>query len=313
MAGKESGTLVTFDYESNWGMPHDVPYDLHESTRIILDILRRNEVHAMFFVLGRLVEEESELIALIAQGGHAIGIHGYHHERIDVLSANALSSLQNELDTVCMQIKQITGSTPIAFRAPYLLWPNFVDPAITAMLAELGFLWMSNRHIRFAEELFLPTRFPKPLAKNVASSLGVLSDRRILGSMTLATLNMQFLRHDSALGSSTKRLRWLLGAREPFERSGLVEVAIGAPLECDLLGLPVPSEKTSDSDLKFATDCLIRGRQRRGNPYVLTFHDWIIGTGNRPALLDNVLSALGSEGPMLNAQSWMPETGNQVV
>lgn len=306
MSPSSSGTLVTFDYEGKWGMPYGEKYDLRGATNKILDILRSNEVHAMFFIVGRLIQEEPNLVARIANEGHAIGLHGYGHERLDTLSLSQLGALQSDLESVCRLVERLTGSRPIAFRAPYLLWPKFFDPSVSAMLVDLGFLWMSNRHIRYAEELFLPSRMPWASLRRVAEHLGLLSDRRLLGALMLAALNARELTKDPDLGSRFRLLQWLLGGRPPFERSGLIEVAISSPLECDLLGLPLPTEYTDNELLNFATACLIKGKQRRANPYMVTFHDWIIGTGNRPILLSNVLSALRNNGPMLDARSWAP-------
>lgn len=101
MAGNVSGTLVTFDFEGSWGMPYDILYNLHETTRTIRDILGRHDVNAMFFVVGRLIEEEPELISTIVKEGHAIGLHGYRYEkRLYDFSPADLSTLQVELKSV---------------------------------------------------------------------------------------------------------------------------------------------------------------------------------------------------------------------
>lgn len=181
------------------------------------------------------------------------------------------------------------------------------------MLAELGFLWMSNRKIEFAEEKFRPGRAVWPSLRGLAGALGVLSDTTPLGLLALAVLNRQFLSRDDVFESRAKRLRWLLGERNPFERSGVVDSALSTPLDCDLLRFSRPTEMTTDNMLAYTTDWLIRGKSWRGDPYVLTFHDWIIGTGNRVNVLENVFGALGREGPMLDARSRLPQVGGVLV
>jgi peptidoglycan/xylan/chitin deacetylase (PgdA/CDA1 family) len=300
-------TLVTFDYEGKWGMPYDVDYDLRGGTNQILEILQRYNVSAVFFVVGRLVEEEPDTIATIASAGHEIGLHGYRHEKLQSLTPPAAASLQRELAAVCHAVEELSGSSPVAFRAPYLLGPGFSDPVITQMLGELGFEWVSNREVRFPEELFRPDRVPWPVLERAATRVGALTDRRLAGSLLVAGLNARHAWREGALGSPHDRFRWLLGDRRPFGRSAaLAEVALGAPLDCDLLGLPYPTEASGERMIEHATRSLISGAHRRGQPYVLTFHDWIISSANRLQVLDQVLAALTHETEMLVGRSWRP-------
>lgn len=306
-------TLVTFDFEGRWGMPFDEPYDLGRSTNTILEILERYGVSAMFFVVGRLIEEEPDLIATLAKHGHAIGLHGYRHEHLDMLTPKALAVLQEELESVCELTRELTGTRPLAFRAPYLLGPKFHDAAVTKMLGELGIRWTSNREIRFPEEIFRPDRIRPKAAWQFARKLGMFSEARTIGSFALILLNAHYLWRDPELGPLRDRFSWLLKDRRPFQRSQVTEVALGAPLDCDLLGLPLPSQKTPSEMLSFATETLILGKQRQGNPHVLTFHDWIIGSNNRHQVLENVLKALSHDGTTLDALSWLPTTGRRIV
>lgn len=294
-------------------MPHDAPYNLFDTTDAILEILRNNGVSAVFFAVGQLVEDAPELISKVAREGHAIGLHGYRHEHLDLLSPSALSTLKVELAQVSKLVEQLTGTPPKGFRAPYLLGPKFTHTTVSEMLFELGFIWTSNREVRFAEELFRSDRIPWDSVRHIADATGAFSDTRPLGIALLTALNTRHLWHDSALGLPTQRLHWLLNGRIPYRRADLIEVALGAPLDCDLLGLPVPTEYSSEADLAFATECLINGANRNGHPYVLTFHDWIVGSANRPAILQNVLQALREKGSMLDAKTWVPMVGGHHV
>lgn len=313
MASYTPKTLITFDYEGRWGMPYDEPYNLTESTDEILDILRDNGVSAVFFAVGQLIEEEPEIISKIADEGHAIGVHGYRHEHLGLLTPTARNALGTELKQVSRLVTRLTGRPPVAFRAPYLLWPNFTDAAISEILLELGFLWTSNREIRFTEELFRPDRIPWNGALRLAKVTGALSEARPLGAAILATINARHLWRDAALGSPLQRLSWFRHGRPPFQRSGLVEVPLGAPLDCDLLGLPTPTQITSEAMIEYATSCLIEGAKRIGYPYVLTFHDWIIGSSNRPAVLKGVLGSLREQGSLIDGKTWMPRADVQRV
>jgi len=313
MTPPASPTLVTFDYEGQWGMPHDAPYDIADATTLLLDMLARHGVSAMFFVVGRLVTESPDLVSRIASAGHGIGLHGLCHEHLELVTPRARRALRDGLERACAAVETLTGSRPDAFRAPYLLGPRFSDPATSEMLVELGFRWTSNREVRFAEELFRPDRVPSARARRLAATLGLLDARRPLGSTALVALNAPHLAREQALGSAGERLRWLLAGQPPFERSGLVEVAVSAPLDCDLVGTPPPGQDTPESLLDYAARSLSAGAGRRASPYVLTFHDWIVASANRPRLLDRVLGELGAGRGFEDGRSWRPRAAATVA
>ncbi|MGC8626964.1 MAG: polysaccharide deacetylase family protein [Acidimicrobiales bacterium] len=145
-------SLVLFDYEGKWGMPHRVPYDLEATTSRLLEVLQRHGTHAMFFVVGRIVEERGHIVERLHEAGQAIGIHGYRHERMHNLSPHALDTLGEELRRAREIVAQMTGELPRAFRAPYLLAPQFVDEDVTRVLLEAGFTRTSNRLLYWPEK-----------------------------------------------------------------------------------------------------------------------------------------------------------------
>ena len=51
----------------------------------ILELLRKKECNATFFVVGELLEFKPELLDLILDNGHEIGFHTMKHNRIDSL------------------------------------------------------------------------------------------------------------------------------------------------------------------------------------------------------------------------------------
>jgi len=65
---KRNEIALTFD---------DGPQEPYTSQ--ILDILKKEEVHATFFVLGKYVEKNRDLIRRIIQEGHVVGNHGFSH------------------------------------------------------------------------------------------------------------------------------------------------------------------------------------------------------------------------------------------
>ena len=50
-----------------------------DSTQVLLDILNKHDVKALFFCSGKAAEKYPDLIDLIKSEGHIIGNHGYNH------------------------------------------------------------------------------------------------------------------------------------------------------------------------------------------------------------------------------------------
>ena len=114
--------LVCFDFEGGYGMPHDLPFDLRRSADRILEELARHQAHAVFFVVGRMVEEHPDVVREIAAAGHEIGLHGYEHDDLASYDAEALALLDKNLARVGALLEDIAGARPRCFRAPYLFF-----------------------------------------------------------------------------------------------------------------------------------------------------------------------------------------------
>jgi len=92
--------MVCFDFEGTLGMPHRVAYDLAEATTRLLGVLARYDARAVFFVVGRLVHDQPDVVRAIAAAGHEIGLHGYSHEHLDRLTDDGLASFEADLTEV---------------------------------------------------------------------------------------------------------------------------------------------------------------------------------------------------------------------
>ncbi|MEO8535780.1 MAG: polysaccharide deacetylase family protein [Flavobacterium sp.] len=82
----------------------------------ILDILKREKVPAVFFVIGIQGETNIPLLQRIYQEGHEIGNHTFTHPNIALVSAERASS---EMETTRLLIEAVTGRSTVLFRAPY--------------------------------------------------------------------------------------------------------------------------------------------------------------------------------------------------
>lgn len=87
-----------------------------ELTPQLLEGLAERGVHATFFVVGKLVEENRELVKQMTEKGHQIGNHSYDHAQLDQLSgAEALRDI-GQCDTL---LQDILGPGIYWVRPPY--------------------------------------------------------------------------------------------------------------------------------------------------------------------------------------------------
>jgi len=298
--------LVCFDFEGGYGMPHDVPFDVRRSAALILGQLACHQAKAVFFVVGRMVEDHPEVVREIADAGHEIGLHGYEHDDLSNYDAGALAQLDKNLARVSGLLEDITGSRPECFRAPYLLAPHFYRAEVYAMLRAQGFRWVSNREIRYPVVLLRPGLFPVRGAWRAADGSARLARDRVL----LGPLNARLVAKETFGRSPAGRLRWLLGQREPFVRDGLAEIPVYSPLDCDLLGLPKPSDDTAPEALAYTRAVVRAAAVTPGRLSMITFHDWIVSGGNRLSLLGDCLAAARESGAdiatIAQHPDWLP-------
>jgi peptidoglycan/xylan/chitin deacetylase (PgdA/CDA1 family) len=99
------GVALTFD---------DGPSPDH--TPKILDMLDEAKAKATFFVIGRKAEAHPEIVRDIAARGHAIGLHGYAHDRL--FSLRSARYVAKDLARGLSVIERIVGSRPTLFRPP---------------------------------------------------------------------------------------------------------------------------------------------------------------------------------------------------
>jgi peptidoglycan/xylan/chitin deacetylase (PgdA/CDA1 family) len=308
--------LVCFDFEGAYGMPHKgLPYDLAGGANAILEELAGQQAHAVFFIVGRMVEEHPEVVRAIAAAGHEIGLHGYEHDNLARYDAGALAALDKNLARVGDLLEELSGARPRAFRAPYLLWPDYYRPEVYEILRTQGFRWVSNRYLQYPVELLRPRpgKVPLPYAWRAADGTPRLAGNRPL----LGLLNRRLVMSETFGGSRSARLRWLLGQRPPFTRDGLTEVPVYSPLDCDLIGLPRPDEDTPRVTLDYARAVLREATVAPGWLSMITFHDWLVTGGNRLVLLRDALAAARDQGSVISAAAgdgpgWLPGTAEQV-
>jgi peptidoglycan/xylan/chitin deacetylase (PgdA/CDA1 family) len=277
--------FVTFDFEGTFGMPRQTGYEIDRSLEEILETLAEGEARATFFVVGELAERSPRLVERIAIAGHEVALHGYRHEHMTQPGSLSRSALAAGLDRAGDAVAAASGRHPLGFRAPHLLAPRCFDAAVYALLAERGYRWASNWHVRDPVELARPDRLRTARPWRAMQRHARWLDGRAAAGLDRA-LNLDAGRRPERpadrRSSVPSRSRWRCG---PWQRAGLVEVPLTVPMDCDLLGLPDPQEPTPPELLAYAEFALERCIGAELAPTVLTFHDWIIvGTGRMPLL-----------------------------
>ena len=85
-------------------------------TPAILDILKKENVHAVFFMLGLNIENNLRLVKRVYDEGHEIGNHSFSHPN---LAATSSERTKLELNSTRRLIESITGHSTSLFRPPY--------------------------------------------------------------------------------------------------------------------------------------------------------------------------------------------------
>src|SRR4030067_1509522 len=92
------------------------------ATKIILELFKKYQAKATFFVLGTVAEWYPELIEAIKSDGHEIGIHGYTHKRI---CNHTMESFDEEIKKT-LSILNSMGVKPRGYRSPAFSRADFL-------------------------------------------------------------------------------------------------------------------------------------------------------------------------------------------
>ncbi|PKN02185.1 MAG: polysaccharide deacetylase family protein [Elusimicrobia bacterium HGW-Elusimicrobia-1] len=145
--------ILTFDIEGFIEASHDsfdVPEryisaeserkEIEVNTTAILELLRRHNQKATFFILGRIAGDMPSLVRKIAGEGHEVACHGLIHRRIHKFDKIACRRMISDAKNM---LEDVSGRQVVGFRAP--------DFSITKtnlwafdILRESGFLYDSS-------------------------------------------------------------------------------------------------------------------------------------------------------------------------
>ncbi|MDO9254528.1 MAG: polysaccharide deacetylase family protein [Bacteroidales bacterium] len=101
-------------------------------TPVILDILNRNNVKALFFCIGQHAEVYPDLVRRISSEGHRIGNHTFSHNWRNAFKPSGI--IEAEISKTNDILFDITGSKPDLFRPPF----GITNPSIAKALKNSG-------------------------------------------------------------------------------------------------------------------------------------------------------------------------------
>ena len=105
---------IAISFDAAWG---------NEDTQRILEILKKNDVKATFFMTGGWVESYPDDVRAIYADGHDLGNHSQNHKNMSQLSDE---ECKQELLSVHEKVKELTGYEMFLFRPPYGDYDNHV-------------------------------------------------------------------------------------------------------------------------------------------------------------------------------------------
>ncbi|MEK5480267.1 polysaccharide deacetylase family protein [Paenibacillus sp. FSL R5-0407] len=118
---RDKAVAFTFD---------DGPHPLY--TRQLLDIFRKANGKATFFMIGQEIDAFEDIAAEVHHAGHEIGNHTYSHPDLTRLT---LEEARAEIQQADERIRRVTGKPVLSFRPPYF----GVNEELLSLAAEFGY------------------------------------------------------------------------------------------------------------------------------------------------------------------------------
>ena len=98
---------LAISFDAAWGC---------ERTENILNILKKYNVKATFFLTNIWLDDYPDMARKIADAGHEIAMHSVSHPHMPQLSK---AEMQKELDGNAQKIQEVTSVNPTLFRFPF--------------------------------------------------------------------------------------------------------------------------------------------------------------------------------------------------
>ncbi len=127
---------ITVDVEEDCPPMLTSTRGMEEGLPELLDLFKKENIKATFFVTGMMAKQYPDLIHRIPDEGHELGCHGYTHTRFDRMEKEEAKIALQQAGKVLRQFEK----NLVSFRAPNLQFPkNYLK-----LLEEEGFLYDSS-------------------------------------------------------------------------------------------------------------------------------------------------------------------------
>ena len=103
---REASSAILFTFDDG---PHK------KITPLVLELLEKYQVQAIFFIIGRFAYQNPDLLKMIIKKGHLIGNHTYTHPNNRIPD---FFFFRKDIIRCQMLVKDILGIEPIFFRPP---------------------------------------------------------------------------------------------------------------------------------------------------------------------------------------------------
>ncbi len=119
----------------------------------ILDVLRKEDVKATFFIIGRQAKTRTGIIKRLKKEGHSIGIHSYTHDYKEIYSSP--QNLLKDIEKCNTVIEEITGKKSTIYRFPG--GSNGLNPHLIQAVKDVGLKYVDWNVTTMDAELWQPT------------------------------------------------------------------------------------------------------------------------------------------------------------
>lgn len=99
-------------------------------TPLLLEGLKERGVVVTFFLMGKNIEGNEELVQQMETEGHLIGNHTYHHVQLSRISKE---KARREIEKTGNEIYEITGNYPLYVRPPFGEWPKNLERELSVI------------------------------------------------------------------------------------------------------------------------------------------------------------------------------------
>lgn len=114
--------------------------DVDDCIARILDLCDETNVKATFFVMGLLARSRPHLVKRIAERGHEIASHSFHHRLVHAITLDEFGA---DLRDSKAQLEDLSGTPVVGFRAPEFSVQRLDHPCF-GVLRETGFEYDSS-------------------------------------------------------------------------------------------------------------------------------------------------------------------------